>query len=489
MFKFLLLPLQILLIAGITSVVSKSITITQEAPERIDTMSSCTVSVTVNKGDVEGFAKFQHLFPYGVEIEPIETKGATFTYAQRKMKIIWMALPEEESFTVKYKLTVTDPYVVEVDLGGTFSYLEENKRMTYTVPTEKLNVGPSEEELKKQRNPYAYVYREVEDLGDNRYKIKINVNSQYLNGFGKIQDVVPYKATAEANNKSESVFSQVDEKVKFVWMSMPESDTFSVSYTVDLSETESKSIEGISGELSFLHENKTQKAEIMSEPPTGDEQEMLASNETPAKEAEEEVTEEPAQQPEEEKEEKEASAEENIQPQSEPEPEDTVTEKPADEGSDSEEKVEQPEPKDQISDEELAEKYLTEDEKTDESSTPDNSAVADTKKKSEKEKITSVQDPVKGIEYRVQILAGHKNVKAPYIEKKYNFTNQFFMENHEGWIKYTTGSFGVYKQARDGRENIKSSFNFPGPFVVAYNEGDRITVQEALMITNQNWVQ
>ena len=485
MFKFLLLPLQILLLAGITSVVSKSVTITQEAPDRIDTMSSCTVSVTVNKGDVEGFAKFQHLFPYGVEIEPIETKGATFTYAQRKMKLIWMALPEEESFTIKYKLTVTDPYVVEVDLGGTFSYLEENKRMTFTVPTKKLNVGPSEEELKKQRNPYAYVYREVEDLGDNRYRIKINVNSQYLEGFGKIQDVVPYKATAEANNKNESVFSQVDEKVKFVWMSLPESDTFSVSYTVDLSETESKNVDDISGELSFLHENKTQKAEIMSEPPSGEEeQQMLASKDSSAEE--ETSTEEAA--PEKENEEEQLQ-EEETQPQSEPETEEAVAEKPAKEGSDREEKKQKTKTEQQISDEELADKYLTEDQKTDESTTPDNSTVAETKEQDGKGKITSVQDPVKGIEYRVQILAGHNNVKAPYIEKKYNFNNQFFMENHQGWIKYTTGSFGVYKQARDGRENIKSSFNFPGPFVVAYNEGDRITVQEALMITNQKWVQ
>ena len=55
-------------------------------------------------------------------------------------------------------------------------------------------------------------------------------------------------------------------------------------------------------------------------------------------------------------------------------------------------------------------------------------------------------------------------------------------------MKYTTGDFLAYKQARDGREEIKSNYTFPGPFVVAYNNGERITVQEALMISNQKWV-
>ena len=46
----------------------------------------------------------------------------------------------------------------------------------------------------------------------------------------------------------------------------------------------------------------------------------------------------------------------------------------------------------------------------------------------------------------------------------------------------------AYKKARNKRESL-GSYKFPGPFVTAYNNGDRITVQEALMITKQDWVQ
>jgi hypothetical protein len=91
------------------------------------------------------------------------------------------------------------------------------------------------------------------------------------------------------------------------------------------------------------------------------------------------------------------------------------------------------------------------------------------------------------ITYKVQVLAAHKTVTDKYIKRHYGYSGGVALENHEGWVKYTTGSFGVYKEARDKRNSLKS-LDFPGPFVTAYNKGERITVQEALMITKQDWV-
>ena len=93
-----------------------------------------------------------------------------------------------------------------------------------------------------------------------------------------------------------------------------------------------------------------------------------------------------------------------------------------------------------------------------------------------------------GVNYRVQIAAGKNVVDKAYFKKRHNWTNDFVIENHKGWVKYTTGSYQVYRAARDNRETINGGdHKFNGPFVTAYNEGIRITVQEALMISNQKW--
>jgi len=101
---------------------------------------------------------------------------------------------------------------------------------------------------------------------------------------------------------------------------------------------------------------------------------------------------------------------------------------------------------------------------------------------------TSVPSPQKGIFYRVQIAAGKNLVNAAYFKSRHSYTDDFIIENHQGWVKYTMGKFDMYRSARDQRNQINSAgHNFDGPFVTAYNAGDRITVQEALMITKQKW--
>lgn len=58
----------------------------------------------------------------------------------------------------------------------------------------------------------------------------------------------------------------------------------------------------------------------------------------------------------------------------------------------------------------------------------------------------------------------------------------------EGFSKFMIGNYGTYSVARNNREKMKDK-GCRSAFVVAYNGPKRITVQEALMITNQKWVQ
>lgn len=462
MFKLLIIPINLFFFVGLTTFLSSDLEILQDAPERVPTEGNCEVTLTINKGSVSGFAKLQHAFPEGIEIEALETAGATFTFSDQKMKWIWMALPAEESFTVKYKLTVTDPNLTEIELGGAFSFLEENNRKSHFIQSQMLQIG--EAPVEEVKEPVVATNRTVTDEGNGNYLVTVELTRQNVTGFAKVQEFIPEGASATSVNEKEAVFSVVNNKVKFVWMNLPAEDQFSVSYRINTNGA-SLSENALTGEFAYVHDGQTMKASIVAE---GNQLAQNTENHSETSEQEnKEVsndTETDVTTP--------VGATEIAMTNSAEEKEEVV--------NDNSETIAHEQENDVENELDPVTAQATQDQLTE--ATPKATTTPS-------KKIVTVPDVNTGINYRVQLLAGHNNVNQTYFTSQYNYSDSYIVENHEGWMKYTTGDYPMYKEARNGREDIKASYSFPGPFVVAYNNGERITVQEALMITNQKWVQ
>jgi len=100
---------------------------------------------------------------------------------------------------------------------------------------------------------------------------------------------------------------------------------------------------------------------------------------------------------------------------------------------------------------------------------------------------TTASAPKNGnIHYSVQIGAFKNGVSASALGRKYSINENIKTEMQDGFTKCILGKFDEYKAARDNRETIKNK-GVSDAFVTAYNSGKRITVQEALMVSNQKW--
>jgi hypothetical protein len=92
------------------------------------------------------------------------------------------------------------------------------------------------------------------------------------------------------------------------------------------------------------------------------------------------------------------------------------------------------------------------------------------------------------VNYFVQIGAfTSSKVGIDNLKKRFGINESIKSEMQGGFSKFMVGNHNEYKDARNHREIIKVTNKVKSAFVVAYNSGKRITVQEALMISNQKW--
>lgn len=460
----------------------QDIKITHDAPAAMKPGEEAVVSITLDKSDVMGFAKYQLSADNGVVVELIEGAGASFTFNNQVAKLIWMSLPSDQKINLKLRIKAEEGALGALRINQRFSYIYNNERKNYDAPPHDVMVGEGaalsakriqESIADKTKNLEAKVNteRKVTSTGINQWRVDIEVDKEQLMGFAKIEETVPAGYTVIDLKSSDALFSVDNEEVKYIWYDFPESDKVTVSYKLLPLIAMEGERPSINGSFSFLKDDETVTVEIGSDAEffREDQEETtapLAATDTEADQLDaEEIVAELEETIEEDEPEKiiEEALEEMAEAQHIPTPDKPSTVKGTQTSTAVQENVKKEKEKEEP-------KTTTEKAYTDAN-------------------IVDVPQPETGIFYRVQIAAGKNNLQPKVFNKLYRFDEGFKLENHKGWFKYTTGHHQVYKAARNDRERIKEAYTkFQGPFVTAYNDGVRITVQEALMITSQKWV-
>lgn len=78
-------------------------------------------------------------------------------------------------------------------------------------------------------------------------------------------------------------------------------------------------------------------------------------------------------------------------------------------------------------------------------------------------------------------------VNAQTLKRRFKINEKIRSEMQEGYAKFMIGTHALYTDARSKRNTVVMNNGVKSAFVVAYNNGKRITVQEALMVLNQKW--
>lgn len=417
------------------------VTASQKIPNTIKSGEEVTVEVLITKDDVTGFAKFQETIPAGFSVEVVDAKGATFSFKENVVKFIWMALPADKEFTISYKLKSAENISGEFVFGGKFSFISDNERKNIDLPNSTVTIVKETDAVVAENKTEPVVEKTIVEPTTNPVtEVAAETTSQkvYIKTSRTMESLGnKYKVSVNIS------YTNLEGFAKFT-------DVIPNGFTATTDNTEG-------GVFSF--NDKEAKILWMAAPkkenftisyilePNADlssgsfdingtfaylENDVTSKhiiNSTTFKHEGQSIAQvEP---------EKVVETPKNIEPK---------TEKPT---------VEKIKP--------VKEKPTT------------------------SPTVTSTPSAEKGVSYKVQVGAGHQNVSKKYFASKFSLTDNVAIETHDGWIKYIVGKYNEYKEARDKRNEVRN--NVKNAFVTAYNQGKRITVQEALMISNQKWYQ
>jgi len=470
-----------------------TVLIENNTPAMIATGVRSMVEVNIRKGDVQGFSKLELTLPDGFIATPGDIKGASFTFSGDKAKFVWMNLPDESVFKVTYYIESEPGVEGAYEIKGMFSYVRENIREDIYVPTRTVIVKqqidavadavttPTVSPLRVEQ-PFLEMTceRRIERLGDNEYLVRLKVNNNRIVGFGKILEILPDNCSTNRDNDGGAVITQDANSIKFVWFEVPTAPSFEISYRVMC--ISDGTVPSIRGQLSYTENGNPFTVDVVqgSAPSdllvnqnttnTGDGNENTAGN----------------------------TSEGNIQAAdtSEQVAQNVNNNNSSTETSNNSEGAKNNSGNDNSELNHEANESVQQNNST--SETDRNFAENDVKEEGSasyngdrvtaKKPVKSIPSAENGITYKVQILAAHRVVDKSFLMQTYSFDEDYNIEHHNGWVKYTTGKYTQYKDARDARVRItNTSSKLPGPFVTAYNDGERITVQEALLVSKQLW--
>lgn len=472
MIRFYVVILQ-LIIAFFAGILSSDVSMKMDIPGQINAGNTLKIKVTIDKGSINGFSRYQLDLPAGITATADNSANADFTFKDQKVRLIWLKLPEDSKISFSFTLHCDERLKGTFDVAGKFSYIDENDRKTVDVTSQSVAIVPSttiDPSLLVDIKDYGKlgmpgVNASATDIAcirqkpvwsdtNNEYIVTLLVNKESLKKFAKIEEQVPAGYTALNINSKEGIFTFRDNKAKFLWMNLPAESYFTVSYKLvpTNNAVTDKLSPSIVGNFSYINEDKTHSLAII-------EKDADLANLTP--ESVKNILLSPVY-----------IAAANTKNNT------TIIKA-----------TETANVKDKNASDIVAANEISKDIDKKQKANAEAATKISKATKALAQELTDQLAPQSGLFFRIQVAAGHKPVNIKSYFRKYKLDNSVYQENHNGWIKYSVGSFVTYKDARDYRTHIWNTSSIPDAFVAAYNDSKRITVQEALMIGNQKWVQ
>ena len=429
--KYLIHCLVISMFSLTTMVSGQEVEISIDHPDRVNAGEEFAVSVTISKGSLTDYSRFSQELPLGLTATNVSSPNADFSFDNQRIRVIWLKMPQSNQFTISYKIRVDPRLKGSFVLGGVFAYVVDDERKFLNferndpitiVPSSTVDPalivdindfqgGEAAPVAARPGEVFAMAVRQTPELQSNgSYLVRILVNNPPGSKYAKIEETIPFGYVFEEVNSSEGIVSHTASTVKFIWMKLPQSTEFEVVYRLVPKQNESQGDMIIDGMLTYTAGDDNKIVEIRQMDAYLPEMTQAQKRNLLATGA--------------------------VPPRA-------TRSTPAD----------TPEPV-----------RTTQPVTTAVSGSASGNVIMNTR----------VLDYGTGAYYRVQLSANLNPFDAVSHFREAGVDREVLVEQHEGYYKYTVGSFSTYQQAVSYKNQVEGLPDITGAFVVAYRNGRRV---------------
>ncbi|NOR34044.1 MAG: hypothetical protein GQ579_05130 [Bacteroidales bacterium] len=128
MMKYLTHYLAVFILSMAFSLSGQDVEISIDHPERVNAGENFTVTVTIKKGSLTDYSRFSQDLPLGLAATNVSSPNADFSFDEQRVRIIWLKLPEANEIKVSYLVSVDARLKGKFSLGGVFAYVVGDER-------------------------------------------------------------------------------------------------------------------------------------------------------------------------------------------------------------------------------------------------------------------------------------------------------------------------------------------------------------------------
>ncbi|PID91319.1 MAG: hypothetical protein CSA96_09020 [Bacteroidetes bacterium] len=449
------------------SVTAQQIEMKMDHPDEVQAGESFDVTVHIQKGSLTDYSRFAQDLPAGLTASNIDSPNADFSFDNNRVRIIWLKLLPEPEIEVKYRIQVNERLKGRFVLGGVFAYvIDDERKFLNFEKTGEIKIRPSEKldpslivdikDFEETPAPldkapdelaFAMVVRQKPVLMSNgAYRVKLLVKNPKGTKYVRIAEQIPEGYIFEEEDSHNGIVSPSGSSVKFIWMKLPETSEFEVSYKLIPKAGVTQAAMEISGLYTYTKNNQNTEVPVIEMDADlgalslAQKQRLLQSGELPEgmqsnTSVETLASTTPSSRAGQAKPSISSGARQQAKPKAGPRRSEATSQKgrvvPAEAGA----------------------RMIMR---------------------------TRVLGAGSGTYFRVQVIANRSAFTAKEYFQKAGVDKEVLVEQNDGLYKYTSGSFSSYREARAYRDRIEMLPLVRGSFVVAYKDGKRIPMADAL---------